>query len=112
MHEIDELSLEKYEEHLRALDHNLLAAMQNNGYTSARVVKLLAHIDGDNGGPNWHWIVSLTNGSFAYITGGCDYTGWDYRSDLDIFEESTLADVLRQVGEVERPILAAQITDV
>lgn len=43
---------------------------------SGEIVEVLAHIDGQNDGPNWHWIVMLDSGQFAYLTGGCDYTGW------------------------------------
>jgi len=33
-------------------------------------------LTGENEGPNWHWIVELFKG-WAYVHGGCDYTGWN-----------------------------------
>ena len=39
--------------------------------------ELRLEITGDNDGPSWHWIFELANGEWLYLTGGCDYTGWD-----------------------------------
>lgn len=43
---------------------------------SADIIEILATKAGANDGPDWHWIVMLANGKFAYIRAGCDYTGW------------------------------------
>jgi hypothetical protein len=53
----------------------------------------LAVVPGEADGPDWHWIVRLTDGSFALIEGGCDYTGWDCQSDA----ESTVSVLLDNV---------------
>jgi hypothetical protein len=37
------------------------------------VVQVPGYADGDS----WHWIVALKDGTFAYTTAWCDYTGWD-----------------------------------
>jgi len=44
------------------------------------VCDVLAVIEGENDGENWHWLLLLNDGTFAYLTGGCDYTGWDCQS--------------------------------
>jgi hypothetical protein len=63
---------------LVALGGDLAAAFENNtARPSAPIVDVIAAIEGANDGPSWHWLALLDNGHFAYITGGCDYTGWD-----------------------------------
>jgi len=51
-----------------------------HGIDDDTVTEVLAEIIGDNDGPDWAWVVSLKDGKFAGIVGGCDYTGWDCRS--------------------------------
>lgn len=90
---------------------DLHAAISSNAFeVSARILEIIAHIDGENDGPNWHWLALLENGRVAYITGGCDYTGWDCQSHLDVFEEETIENALRQVGEAEREQLRSQLS--
>lgn len=66
------------ETELSQVDYNLLAALQENGHSCVvgEIVEVLATIEGENDGADWHWLVLLDEG-FAYVTGGCDYTGWD-----------------------------------
>lgn len=106
---VDALSAAGYKRHLDALGHDLLSACEYNSYPSQRIESLLAVIDGERDTTDWHWIVRLVDGRFAYITGGCDYIGWDCQSSLDIFEEDTIDASMRQVGEAERDELAAQL---
>ncbi len=54
------------------------------------VLGILAEIPGENDELNWHWIVKLTDGRYAYIQGWCDYTGWDCQSGID-YEFATTA---------------------
>lgn len=59
------------------LDNDLRAAFSNcAARPSGKIMELLATIDGANDGPDWHWLALLDNGLFAYLCGGCDYTGW------------------------------------
>ncbi len=90
-------------------DSNLQSALSNNHPgPSAEIKRVLAVIEGERDGAHWHWIVELEDGTFAYLNGWCDYTGWDCHSGLDVFEEPTLEAVLRQVGEAERDELTLQ----
>jgi hypothetical protein len=75
-----------------ALLHNVVAL-------SGSVDAILSTIVGENEGANWHWLVLLSSGRFAYITGGCDYTGWDCQSSCEAFEADSLREVLRLVPE-------------
>ena len=86
-----------------AIDSNLVEALDKNGVVlPSSIYAVLATIEGSREGANWHWVVSLDSGQCAYITGGCDYTGWDCRFGCEVFVESTLESVLFQVPEVFR----------
>lgn len=41
------------------------------------VEKVLAVVEGERDERDWHWIGKLRDGRYFYLTGGCDYTGWD-----------------------------------
>jgi len=91
---------------------DLLAALECNGHGAfvERIVDILATIEGENDERNWHWIVRTDEG-FAYVTGGCDNTGWDCQSNCDVFEASTIRDCLRLVGDAERGELRDQLPE-
>lgn len=40
------------------------------------VAELIRAVDGENDGPSWTAIFKLKDGSYAYLTASCDYTGW------------------------------------
>lgn len=66
------------DEELWRLDHDLSSALSHNSVVlPAPIAEILATIEGANDEADWHWIVRLDGGGYAYITGGCDYTGWD-----------------------------------
>lgn len=78
---------------------------------SAPIVDILATIEGENDGANWHWLVLLESGVVAYITGGCDYTGWDCQSNCETFEEPTVELAVRQIAEAYRDEIVAQLPE-
>lgn len=66
------------------VDYDFCACLEYNpqdGWGLDNVHKVLAVVEGEHDGADWHWIVELTRmpreKSFVYLTGGCDYTGWD-----------------------------------
>jgi hypothetical protein len=79
-------------------DHyDLYAALTYNYLDDelARVVAVLAFIEGERDGAEYHWIVQLDRPDvFAYINGACDYTGWDCWSWCNVQTGETIADVL------------------
>jgi len=84
----------------RSLDEDLSAALEHNAVElDGTVTRILSTIEGANDGADWHWLVELSSGKFAYITGGCDYTGWDCQSNCEGFEADTVRDALRLVPE-------------
>jgi hypothetical protein len=71
----------------------------NDVYASAQIKKGLACIEGENDEKDWHWLVLLENGKVAYIRGGCDYTGWDCQSFVDVEGEyQSIDDALSTLG--------------
>ena len=61
-------------------DYDLAAALLHNEEEDLieQVEKVLLELAGENDGASWHWIVKFkSDPKFGYISGGCDYTGWD-----------------------------------
>ena len=44
------------------------------------IEEVLAVWEGERDGDDWRWVVRLKGDLFAFIQGGCDYTGWDCQS--------------------------------
>jgi len=64
------------------IDYDLFCCLRYNpqNFTIEEIVRVLAVVEGENDGADWHWVILLTNKFVVYLTGGCDYTGWDYQS--------------------------------
>ena len=65
--------------------YDLQAAIEynpQNDFNFLDIVRVIAVWEGENDGDSWRWIVALKSGRFAYLIGGCDYTGWDCQSWL------------------------------
>ena len=69
-------------------NYDLRSACEYNNIDSSDLVDVLLEITGENVEADWHWIVTTTSG-FAYISGGCDYTGWDCQSGAERFDAAT-----------------------
>lgn len=69
-------------------DDDLRLAIDNNGldgdFKEDDIKEIVAEVPGANDEFDWHWVVSLHDGRFAYLYGGCDYTGWDCQSFLTV----------------------------
>lgn len=85
------------------------ALRENHVPLSEPVQRILLELTGEGDGPNWHWIVRLQGGRYAYITGGCDNTGWSCHSSASGYEADDLEGALREVGEVERAVFHEMI---
>lgn len=97
---------------LKRRDINLAYALEfNDVVLPSNVLEIVATIVGERDGANWHWLVVLEDGQCAYITGGCDYTGWDCRSSCEEFVEPTMRDAVRQIPEAYRDELVAQLPE-
>ena len=63
-----------------AIDGDLEYCLEYNPqehFFAPDIAEVLAVIEGVPDETNWHWLVRLHDGRHVYITGGCDYTGWD-----------------------------------
>jgi hypothetical protein len=88
------------------VDYDLEAALEYNPdpddpLKASDILGEHAVIYGENDGYAWHWLVELKDGRFAYITGDCDYTGWDCSSSASWQFAETLQDALSLVPTVE-----------
>ena len=74
----------------RGVDYDLQSCLDFNipEIEFTDIIKVLAVWEGENDEDDWRWIVHVSEqcatkngGEFAFIQGGCDYTGWDCQSD-------------------------------
>lgn len=102
------------------LDYDLRACLENNpqdSYTEADIEKVLAVYEGENDGDNWRWILHLKDGRFVYLSGGCDYTGWDCQSNAySEFSDTQQGAVDYELAESDfnrevHQMLTAQLTE-
>ena len=67
----------------RGIDYDLSACLEYNcqpGFTEADIERVLAVVEGEPDGDSWHWILRLSDGRHVYLSGWCDFTGWDCQS--------------------------------
>lgn len=75
-------------------NYDLWAACQENNVKHDDIDAVLLELTGENDEQGWHWLVSLIGGGFAYISGWCDYTGWDCQSVAERFDANSLESAL------------------
>jgi hypothetical protein len=56
---------------------------ESKEYTG-EIDKVFGEITGERDERDWHWLVGFSDGKVGYLTGGCDYTGWDCQSFLNV----------------------------
>lgn len=44
---------------------------------------IVAEVCGANDEDHWYWILQLKDGTFTWVSGWCDYTGWDCQSGVE-----------------------------
>jgi hypothetical protein len=64
-------------------------------FTRADVAEILALSVGENDGPDWLIAVRLFDGRFAFLEGGCVYTGWDCQSSCSCVLAGSRVDLVR-----------------
>jgi hypothetical protein len=100
---------------MTGIDYDLSACLDYNPqdtFSIESIQRVHAVWEGDNDGPAWRWVLELKDGRFAYLQGGCDYTGWDCRSYAfhhivesaeqaaqQDEEQSVIDDLLRQIEQ-------------
>jgi len=63
---------DKYDDLYSAIEYN-----PQEGFTEGDILGILAEVPGENDEYDWHWVVKLKDKRYVYVSGGCDYTGWD-----------------------------------
>lgn len=101
----------------RRIDYDLSANEEYNDLAPFRlqdVAYVLAALMGENDGPDYHWIVAMKDRTYAYVTGGCDYTGWDCQSggsaEIFVSLREALSAVEKGAGVDIRKLLTRQLT--
>lgn len=96
----------------RLKNYDLVVAMREHGYIdqAEKIESVYLEIKGCNDGPNWHWICQMMDGSWMYVEGGCDYTGWDCQSHCYIYPARFLDDCMALVPQDERLTLIDMIS--
>lgn len=90
MSSIWDFSKEEQEKMAKAgIDYDLSACLEYNGqsFDITDIEKVLAVWTGERDEEDWRWVIKVTKqcadkngGSFVFLQGGCDYTGWDCQS--------------------------------
>lgn len=70
---------------------------------------ILACWPGEADGDNWDYIVKLKNGTFGWITGGCDYTGWGCQENGEGKHAKTAEEAIFFAPEERRDNLRKQV---
>lgn len=65
------------------------------GFTREDVVEIVSMEEGEHEGPSWLGVFKLRDGCFAFLTAGCDYTGWDCQSWGDSYVSEGLFELIR-----------------
>lgn len=87
----------------KGLDYDLCACLEYNpqSFTAEDIAHVLAVWEGENDGDDWRWVIALNDGRFAFLQGGCDYTGWDCQSwATSVFDDTPEAAAKRALGDV------------
>lgn len=87
---------------------DLFSACSCNDIFCDDIISVIAEITGWRGVDEWHWLVK-TNTAYAYIHGGCNYSGWDHHSNCERFDSRTLSGAVKLVPQDERRILFGKI---
>lgn len=82
----------------RLEDYDLKMIMEYEGVKKDDVDEVKACLFGENEGPSWHYILKMKDGTYKYLTGWCDYTGWGCR-DGSSSKSGTLEELLDKVTD-------------
>lgn len=79
---------------------------------SEQFVEVIAASPGQNDGESWIAILRCEDGTFAFLTAWCDYTGWGCQDGGDIYRSAGLRDLLlTHVGDDDRERLGMSDVD-
>ncbi len=99
----------------KGIDQDLYYCLSCNPqpFDISDIQEVLAVWEGENDGDDWRWLIKLTakaskekaeNKRFAFLQGGCDYTGWDCQSWATSIFDTTALKVAKFAFEKDVPL--------
>jgi len=64
-------------------------------FSRADVMRVVAVSEGVNDEYNWLCVVELNDGRFAFVSAGCDFTGWDCQASGYAMVDTDLQHLIR-----------------
>ena len=93
-------------------EYNWQEAMEYCDWKKSHVARIMASVEGENDGENWLMVVELDDGSYGFLSAGCDFTGWDCRAEGMCHIEQTLEGLIRfGMGKEERDRLGYSLPE-
>jgi hypothetical protein len=70
----------------RGIDYDLEACLKYNqtSFSAQQIKRVLAVYEGERDRTPWHWIIQTIGDRMIYLSAGCDYTGWDCISWINV----------------------------
>lgn len=83
----------------RLNDSDLEQIISYEGVEKKDVKRVLACLFGENDGPSWHYILEMKDGTYTYLTGWCDYTGWGCQDGSKSIKNKSLEELIPQIAD-------------
>lgn len=81
-------------------------------FTRSDVAEVIATRDGENDGANWLGVFRLSDGRFAFVSAGCDYTGWGCREGGHAIVSHSLEHLVQfGLGDDDRDALGLKLPE-
>jgi hypothetical protein len=82
------------------IDYDLKACLEYNpqSFDVSDIKEVLAVWEGERDRDRWIWIIKLGWNKFAYLSGGCCYTGWDCQSGASSSIHNTAYKAAKEEG--------------
>ncbi|HEX6053888.1 MAG TPA: hypothetical protein VFZ21_31675 [Gemmatimonadaceae bacterium] len=78
-------------------------------FTRSDVAEVISTRDGENDESNWLGVFRLNDGRFAFVSAGCDYTGWGCRESGHAIVSHSLEHLVQfGIGEEDRKALRVE----
>lgn len=61
-----------------------------DGFVRADIAYVVRADEGENDGPHWIAVMRLRDGRWAFLSAGCDFTGWDCQASGHVLVADTL----------------------
>ena len=76
-------------------DYDWKEAFEYSTFKPDEISEILFSEEGENDGESWVLICRLNNNNYAFLSAGCDYTGWDCQAGGESYMRESFDDLLR-----------------